>query len=252
MHFGTGNYNEKTARLYTDLSLFTCRPELGTDDAQLFNALTGFSKVTDYEDLWVAPVTLHRELIARIDRETEHARAGRRAGIRAKINAITEIDVVRALYRASQAGVPIDLLVRGMCVLRPGVPGVSENIRVRSIVGRFLEHSRIYVFENGGERETHIASADWMGRNLDRRVELAVPVLDPVMAETLDVAHPDRPARRQRQEPRAADRRHAIGGCRPGPGEMPIDAQRVFLTQAQALGLAELAPVPARSSIRAA
>ena len=182
---GTGNYNEKTARLYTDLSLFTCRPDLGTDDAALFNALTGFSKVTDYEDLWVAPVTFHRELIARIDRETEHARAGRPAGIRAKINAITEGDVVRALYRASQAGVPIDLLVRGMCVLRPGVPGVSENIRVRSIVGRFLEHSRIFTFENGGELETIIASADWMGRNLDRRVELAVPVLDPVMAETL-------------------------------------------------------------------
>ncbi len=166
MHFGTGNYNEKTARLYTDLSLFTCRSELGTDDAQLFNALTGFSKVTDYEELWVAPVTFHRELIARIDRETEHARAGRPAGIRGKINAITEGDVVRALYRASQAGVPIDLLVRGMCVLRPGVAGVSENIRVRSIVGRFLEHSRIFVFENGGDRETYIASADWMGRNL--------------------------------------------------------------------------------------
>ncbi|MGP8100233.1 MAG: polyphosphate kinase 1 [Candidatus Cybelea sp.] len=152
MHFGTGNYNEKTARLYTDLSLFTCRHDLGTDDAALFNALTGFSKVTDYEDLWVAPVTFHRELIARIDRETEHARAGRPAGIRAKINAITEGDVVRALYRASQAGVPIDLMVRGMCVLRPGVPGVSESIRVRSIVGRFLEHSRIFVFDNGGMR----------------------------------------------------------------------------------------------------
>jgi polyphosphate kinase len=235
MHFGTGNYNEKTALLYTDLSLFTCRPELGTDDAQLFNALTGFSKVTDYEDLWVAPVTFHRELIARIDRETEHARAGRRAGIRAKINAITEVDVVRALYRASQAGVPIDLLVRGMCILRPGVPGVSENIRVRSIVGRFLEHSRIYVFENDGELETHIASADWMGRNLDRRVELAVPVLDPVMAETLasqvlSVLQADNVKSRELQEDGSYRRRA------PGSGEMPIDAQRVFLTQAQALG----------------
>jgi polyphosphate kinase len=234
MHFGTGNYNEKTARLYTDLSLFTCRSELGTDDAQLFNALTGFSKVTDYEELWVAPVTLHRELIARIDRETEHARAGRPAGIRAKINAITEGDVVRALYRASQAGVPIDLLVRGMCVLRPGVPGVSENIRVRSIVGRFLEHSRIWVFENGRELETIIASADWMGRNLDRRVELAVPVLDPVMAETLssqilDVQLADNVKSRELHDDGAYTR------LSPGPGEMPVDAQRVFLAQAQGL-----------------
>jgi polyphosphate kinase len=234
MHFGTGNYNEKTARLYTDLSLFTCRPELGTDDAQLFNALTGFSKVTDYEDLWVAPVTLHRELIARIDRETEHARAGRSAGIRAKVNAITEGDVVRALYRASQAGVPVDLLVRGMCVLRPGVPGVSENIRVRSIVGRFLEHSRIFVFDNGGELETIIASADWMGRNLDRRVELGVPVLDPVMAETLasqilTVLLADNVKSRE-LEPDGSYTRLS-----PGAGEMPVDAQRVFLAQAQGL-----------------
>ncbi len=235
MHFGTGNYNEKTARLYTDLSLFTCRPELGTDDAQLFNALTGFSRITDYEDLWVAPVTLHRELLSRIDRETEHARAGRPAGIRAKINAITESDVIRALYRASQAGVPIDLLVRGMCVLRPGVPGVSENIRVRSIVGRFLEHSRIFVFRNGGEREVYISSADWSGRNLDRRVELATPILDPVMAETVDtqilgVLLADNVKSRELREDGTYQR------LSPGPREMPIDAQRVFLTQAQALG----------------
>ncbi|HEX4015028.1 MAG TPA: polyphosphate kinase 1 [Candidatus Cybelea sp.] len=234
MHFGTGNYNEKTARLYTDLSLFTCRPELGTDDAQLFNALTGFSKVTDYEDLWVAPVTLHRELIARIDRETEHARAGRRAGIRAKVNAITEGDVIRALYRASQAGVPVDLMVRGMCVLRPGIAGVSENVRVRSIVGRFLEHSRIFVFENGGDLEVHMASADWMGRNLDRRVEIAVPVLDPVMAETvasqiLSVLLSDNVKSRELQSDGSYKR------CVPGSGQMPVDAQRVFLTQAQAL-----------------
>ncbi|MBV9333818.1 MAG: polyphosphate kinase 1 [Candidatus Eremiobacteraeota bacterium] len=233
MHFGTGNYNEKTALLYTDLSLFTCRPELGADDTQVFNALTGFSKVTDYEDLWVAPVTLHRELIARIDRETEHARAGRPSGIRAKINALTEVEVVRALYRASQAGVKVDLLVRGMCVLRPDVPGVSENIRVRSIVGRFLEHSRIYTFENGGERETFMSSADWMGRNLDRRVELAVPVLDPVMAETLathvlTVLLSDNVKSRELQVDGSYRR------LTPRNGEMPIDAQRVFLTQAQA------------------
>jgi polyphosphate kinase len=232
MHFGTGNYNEKTARLYTDLSLFTCRPELGADVTQLFNALTGFSKVTDYEDLLVAPPTLRRETLSLIDRETEHALAGRPCGIRAKLNAITDAEISRALYRASQAGVPIDLLVRGMCVLRPGIPGVSETLRVRSIVGRFLEHSRIFIFENGGDRQTYISSADWMGRNLDRRVELAVPVMDPLLAETLrgqvmDVLFADNVKSREL----LADgtyRRRALDD-----GEMPVCAQRVFLAQAQ-------------------
>lgn len=234
MHFGTGNYNEKTARLYTDLSLFTCRRELGTDVTQLFNALTGFSKITDYEDLLVAPVTLRRETLALIDRETEHALAGRRCGIRGKLNALTDAEIVRALYRASQAGVPIDLVVRGMCVLRPGIPGVSETIRIQSIVGRFLEHSRIYIFENGGDREVYISSADWMGRNLDRRVEIAVPVMDPIVAETLDsqilaVQLADNMKSRTLLSDGTYKRRA------PGTGEMPIDAQRVFLTQAQAL-----------------
>uniref|UniRef100_E6Q330 ATP-polyphosphate phosphotransferase n=1 Tax=mine drainage metagenome TaxID=410659 RepID=E6Q330_9ZZZZ len=186
MHFGTGNYNEKSARLYTDFSLFTARARLGADLAQMFNALTGFAKVTDYDELLVAPVTLRREILAAIDRETEHAEAGRPCGIRAKLNALTDKEVVRALYRASQAGVPIDLLVRGMCTLRPGVPGLSESIRVRSIVGRFLEHSRLFAFADGGARKLFIGSADWMGRNLDRRVELAVPIEDREMALELD------------------------------------------------------------------
>ena len=233
MHFGTGNYNEKTARFYTDLSLFTARAELGADVTQLFNALTGFSKITDYEDLLVAPVTLRREMLAMIDRETEHARAGRPCGIRAKLNAITDAEVCRALYRASQAGVPIDLMVRGMCVLRPGVPGVSETIRIQSIVSRFLEHSRMYVFENGGDREAYISSADLMGRNLDRRVELAVPVLDPLLSETLNsqilsVLLADNVKSRQLL-PDGSYRRRT-----PATGEMPIDAQRVFLTRAEA------------------
>ncbi len=232
MHFGTGNYSEKTARLYTDLSLFTCRPELGADVTQLFNALTGFAKITDYEDLLVAPVTLRREMLALIERETEHAREGRPAGIRAKLNALTDGEIVRALYRASQAGVAIDLLVRGMCVLRPGIPGVSERIRVRSIVGRFLEHSRIYVFENGGDRAVFVSSADWMGRNLDRRVELAFPVLDPVLAETvnsqiLSVLMADTVKTRELLPDGSYKRR----GRR--PNEMPVNAQRVFLSQAQ-------------------
>jgi len=233
MHFGTGNYNEKTGRLYTDLSLFTCRPELGSDVTQLFNALTGFSKITDYEDLLVAPVTLRREMLAMIDRETDHARAGRPCGIRAKLNALTDAEIVRALYRASQAGVQIDLLVRGMCILRPGIPGVSETIRVRSIVGRFLEHSRIYVFENGLEREVYISSADWMGRNLDRRVELGVPVLDPTLAETINsqilaVLLADNVKSRELLSDGTYRRRTV------GTGEMRIDAQRVFLTRAAA------------------
>ena len=234
MHFGTGNYNEKSARLYTDVSLLTCRPELGGDVTQLFNALTGFSKVTDYEDLWVAPVTLRRELTSLIERETEHARAGRASGIRVKLNHISDPEVIRALYRASQAGVQIDMLVRGMCELRPGVPGVSERIRVRSIVGRFLEHSRVYSFENGGDREVYIASADWMARNLDGRVEIATPVLDPVISETLStqilsVLLADNVKSRELMENGSYKR------LTPGSGEMPIDAQRVFLTQAQAL-----------------
>ncbi|HUY11331.1 MAG TPA: phospholipase D-like domain-containing protein, partial [Candidatus Dormibacteraeota bacterium] len=169
-----------------DFSLFTARAALGADLAQMFNALTGFSKVTDYDDLLVAPVTLRREILAAIDRETEHAEAGRPCGIRAKLNAVTDKEVVQALYRASQAGVPIDLLVRGMCTLRPGVPGLSETIRVRSIVGRFLEHSRVFVFVDGGSRKLFIGSADWMGRNLDRRVEIAVPIDDQALAELLD------------------------------------------------------------------
>jgi polyphosphate kinase len=233
MHFGTGNYNEKSARLYTDLSLFTCRPELGADVTPLFNALTGFGKVTDYEDLLVAPVNLRRELTALIDRETEHARAGRPSGIRAKLNAITDGEITRALYRASQAGVPIDLFVRGMCVVRPGVPGVSEGIRVRSIVGRFLEHSRIISFENGGEREIYIGSADFMGRNLDRRVETMVPVLDPLIAQTIygnimAVIAADNVKARELQPDGTYVRLHARG-------EMRVDAQMVFLAQAQAL-----------------
>ena len=177
--------------MYTDLSYFTCRPELGADATQLFNALTGFSKESRYERLLVAPEGLRPKMTALIDRETKHAREGRPSGIIAKLNAISDAPIVQALYRASQAGVPIDLIVRGMCILRPGIPGISETIRVRSILGRFLEHSRIFAFENGGDRDMYIGSADWMGRNLDRRVETVEPVLDPTIrgqiSDILDV-----------------------------------------------------------------
>jgi polyphosphate kinase len=183
VHFGTGNYNDKTAKIYTDLSLFTCRPELGADVTHLFNRLTGFSKTTRYDKLLVAPTSLRSGFTELIDREAAHARAGRPSGIVAKLNAISDARMVQALYRASQAGVPIELFVRGMCELRPGIPGVSDTIRVRSIVGRFLEHSRIFCFTNAGAREVYMGSADWMGRNLDRRVETIVPVLDPAIAE---------------------------------------------------------------------
>ncbi|MBC5803479.1 MAG: polyphosphate kinase 1, partial [Candidatus Eremiobacteraeota bacterium] len=185
VHFGTGNYNEKTARTYTDLSLFTCRPELGNDVTHLFNRLTGFSKTSVYDKLLVAPTTMREGFTALIRREAEHARAGRPSGIVAKLNALSDAKMVQELYAASQAGVPIELIIRGMCELRPGIAGVSETIRVRSVVGRFLEHSRVVMFVNGGNREVFVGSADWMGRNLDRRVETVVPVLDPALAETI-------------------------------------------------------------------
>jgi polyphosphate kinase len=228
MHYGTGNYNDKTAKTYTDLSLFTCQSELGSDTTQLFNSLTGFSKVESYRELLVAPIGLRPGFLALIERETEHAKAGRSCGIRAKLNAITDAGIVRALYRASQAGVPIDLIVRGMCVLRPGVPGVSETITVRSIVGRFLEHSRIFIFANDGERETYIGSADWMGRNLDRRVETIVPVLDPELGDTIerdiiDLMMADNVKARLLGPDGTYERRGVL------PGEKRIDAQQTLL-----------------------
>ena len=184
-HIGTGNYNSRTAQLYTDLGLLSARPELGQDLAELFNYLTGFSKQQDFRRLLVAPVTLRRQMQALIQREIDHAKAGKAAAIKAKMNALVDPRIIALLYEASQAGVQIDLVVRGMCSLRPGLDGVSENIRVSSVIGRFLEHSRLFWFENGGEHETYIGSADWMGRNLDRRVEAVVPVEDPDLHERL-------------------------------------------------------------------
>jgi polyphosphate kinase len=232
MHFGTGNYNDKTARTYTDLSLFTCRADLGSDATQLFNALTGFSKADSYEQLMVAPIGLRSGFEELIDRETEHAKQGRPSGIVAKLNAISDAGIVQRLYRASRAGVPIDLIVRGMCVLRPGIPGVSETINVRSIVGRFLEHSRMFVFNNGGDREVYIGSADLMGRNLDRRVETVVPVLDPVLREIicndiLDVLLADNVKARCLRPDGAYERRGIL------PGEQRVDAQQIFLKRYQ-------------------
>jgi len=175
-HLGTGNYHTKTARLYTDYGLLTADESTGEDIHQIFLQLTGLTQVPKLRKLLHAPFSLHHAIIAKIDRETEHARAGRPARIIAKLNALTEPTVIQALYRASRAGVEIDLIIRGVCCLRPGVRGVSDRIRVRSIVGRFLEHSRVYCFENAGAREIYCASADWMDRNLFRRIEVAFPI----------------------------------------------------------------------------
>ncbi|HEY6337799.1 MAG TPA: polyphosphate kinase 1 [Candidatus Sulfotelmatobacter sp.] len=182
-HIGTGNYNATTARLYTDLSLFTADPEVTRAVHDVFSFLTAYAENPGYEPLLVAPLDLAEKSIALIDREAEHARQGREARIIAKMNALLDKSVVQALYRASQAGVEIDLIVRGICALRPGVRGVSERIRVRSVVGRFLEHSRIFYFANGGQEEIYLGSADWMPRNLYERVEVLAPLRDELLRE---------------------------------------------------------------------
>ena len=177
-HVGTGNYNPKTARIYEDVGLLTADTQVGADIADLFNHLSGYTKHTDYSSLLVAPDSLRAGLIDMINRETQHAKDGRESGIWFKVNSLVDEQVIDALYDASQAGVPVQLVVRGMCALRPGAPGLSENIRVRSIVGRFLEHSRIFRFLNGGEDDVWMGSADIMHRNLDRRVEALVVLRD--------------------------------------------------------------------------
>ncbi|MEX0908491.1 MAG: polyphosphate kinase 1 [Gemmatimonadaceae bacterium] len=178
-HIGSGNYNSRTARIYTDLGLFTCSPSIGADVSDLFNALTGFSRQEIYRKLLVSPANMRARFLEMIEREVRFAREGKPARIIAKMNALVDEEIITALYGASEAGVEIDLIVRGICCLRPGLPGVSERIRVLSIVGRFLEHSRIWYWENGGEPEYYFGSPDWMPRNLDRRVECVVPVEDP-------------------------------------------------------------------------
>jgi polyphosphate kinase len=178
VHIATGNYNPETSAFYTDLGILTVDDEIGADATELFNFLTVYRQPRSLNKLLVAPINLRERMIELIDREAEHARSGRPARIMAKMNRLADHDVVNALYRASQAGVEIDLIVRGICTLRPGIQGLSENIRVRSIVGRLLEHSRMYSFENGGQPEVFTGSADWMPRNLYRRVEVLTPVED--------------------------------------------------------------------------
>jgi polyphosphate kinase len=229
LHVGTGNYNPSTARIYTDVGLFTADSDFGADASELFNYLTGFSHQTHYRRLLVAPVNLRDRVTSLIEREVEHQKDGKPARIAAKINSLTDTKLIRTLYEASQAGVKIDLVVRGVCTLRPGVPGLSDTITVTSIVGRFLEHSRIFYFLNGGEEEVYIGSADWMQRNLDRRVELLAPISDPrlrahLKEEVLEVCLRDN----------VKARRLLVDGTyeriRAAKGEEEVDSQNLFIS----------------------
>ena len=190
VHIGTGNYNPKTARLYTDMGLLSCREDLGADLTDLFNYLTGYSRQQSYRKVLVAPVNLRSRMRELVERECDHAQQGRNARILVKMNSLVDPELIRALYRASQAGVEVDLIIRGICCLRPGVPGVSDRIRVVSIIGRLLEHSRIFYFENdapdGNGPEVFIGSADWMPRNLNRRVEAVTPIEDSLLIQDLE------------------------------------------------------------------
>ncbi len=185
VHLGTGNYNRSTASMYTDLGLLTCNPEIAADASELFNYLTGFSKQKSWRKLWIAPETLKTETINAINKERDIAASGQDAHIIAKMNSLVDPDVIRALYEASQAGVHIQLLIRGICCLKPGVKGLSETIQVRSIIGRFLEHSRIFYFKHAGLDSLYIGSADWMQRNLTRRVEALLPIEDPKLKDKI-------------------------------------------------------------------
>lgn len=185
VHIASGNYNPTTSCVYTDLGLFTADDTIGRDATELFNYLTGFSEQTDYRKLMVAPIDLRQKLNALFDREVEHKRAGKPAHIIAKFNRLADLQIIEKLYEVSQAGVQVDLIVRGICMLRPGIPGLSENIRVRSVVGRFLEHSRVFWYANGGDEEVYIGSADWMARNLKHRIEVVAPVTVPKLKRYL-------------------------------------------------------------------
>ena len=238
VHLSTGNYNAATARLYTDVGLLTANPEIGEDASELFNSLSGFSKKSRYRRLAVAPVGLAEAALSRIDAQTARAQAGRPAYIFAKMNALVDVGMIRALYKASQAGVKVDLCVRGICCLRPGLPGVSENIRVFSLIGRFLEHERLFSFGPPGEEQIFLSSADWMPRNLKRRVEVFFPVESPVLREQL---------RREVIEPALNDNAHAYDMLSDGtyqrrsppPGEPPRGAQTEVLQRMGALAAAE-------------
>jgi polyphosphate kinase len=233
VHLGTGNYNASTARTYEDFCLITADPDLGADASELFNALTGYSRQPEYRKLLVAPLALRRELLARIDQVIQRHRAGAPGRLIFKVNALVDPEMIRALYRASRAGVRVDLIVRGICCLRPGVPGVSEHIRVISLVGRFLEHSRIFYFANGNghrrEEELYLGSADLMPRNLDRRVEVLFPIEQPPLRAVLR----DKVLLQLLKDTVNARELQSDGSyirLRPTAGQAPLDMQQWFAT----------------------
>jgi polyphosphate kinase len=239
-HLGTGNYNDKTARLYTDFSYLTCNEAVGRDVAALFNVLTGYSQPPEWERLAVAPLTLRPQFVSWIRREIAHAKAGRPARIVAKFNSLVDNAMCEELYAASQAGVEIELIVRGMCILRPGVKGLSDNIQVRSIIGRFLEHSRIYHFHNDGHPVWAIASADWMGRNLDRRVECLVRIENEALIARLEriteITLADNVQARRLESDGTYTRLRAARGQPPRPSQIDLAAESA---QASATGAKE-------------
>jgi len=231
VHLSTGNYNSSTARLYTDIGMFTCDPQIGEDVSDLFNSLSGFSKKGRYRKIAVAPLGLADAILGHIDEQTKRAASGRPAKIFAKLNALVDMRVIQALYRASMAGVSIDLCIRGICCLRAGVPGVSDNIRVVSIVGRFLEHERVFAFGPAGEEEFYLSSADWMPRNLYRRVEILFPVEDKTLRERLrhEVMEPALDPNRQayRMDATGLYTREVIQGDEPKRGAQEQVMERV-------------------------
>jgi polyphosphate kinase len=252
VHVGTGNYHARTARLYTDFGLLTADEAIAADVNEVFMQLTGLGKATKLKHIWQSPFALHEKVLAAIERETKSAKAGKRAAIIAKMNSLLDPQVIEALYRASKAGVKIDLIVRGVCVLKPGVPGLSENIRVRSIVGRFLEHSRIFYFREDGAERVMISSADWMERNFFRRIETCIPILDkklkrrvideglkPYLADNVDAWEMDGVGSYARQGARSKARptqaitstgkpKASARGAKPTP-QSPVSAQRMLL-----------------------
>ncbi len=234
VHLGTGNYNDRTARLYTDVGLLTADPDVGRDASAFFNALTGYSDPPAMKKLCMAPTQLRERLLQLIERERRRAEEGQAAQIRAKMNGLVDEDLIRALYDAARAGVQVQLNVRGICCLRPGLKGVSDNVQVVSIVDRFLEHARVFHFRDGGDDSVYLSSADWMPRNLDRRIELLFPVESPEckarLMGALDVLFQDNVKARRLQSDGSYRRR------RPEKGEEPFRAQLVLYREAQKLG----------------
>ncbi len=231
MHIGTGNYNPKTARFYSDLGLLTCRDDLGADLTDLFNYLTGYSRQENYRKLLVAPVIMRKRFISLIEREITHQQAGQQSYMIMKMNSLVDPEIISLLYKASNAGVKVDLIIRGICCLRPGILELSENIRVMSVIGRFLEHSRIFYFSNSGKEEIFIGSADWMPRNLDTRVEVITPIEDPELVkelkEILDITLTDNRQAWDLQPTGNYIQRH------PPEGEPELCSQKRFMSQAR-------------------